>query len=309
MEIDKFNKFVVDTYAWRKNGTKNYRRWKDTLWDMFAWNAENRFELWDSLIPTFAVINSNIDFLSYNLFCNEDKMEVNVYEIPRLIGYWKQSRMCFGLDQSGVLSQWPSFKIYCSDELPGNDEFTLVEQKMLVPVLWFDKKRCLFVEEEEFLKFNSRYVAIRGNIWTMGKDLMEIYRRMLIKCYRLQNLIFRFPKRMIKFKDEWCIEVFSLRSIFRKQRKRLDIENEHVDHNFKCVEGRFFSFVELLDEWVVNNRGISSLAEFYEAGGKEEEVGEFFDATGTRKRMQFGGESAVGDGSSTVHPSSSNSEQ
>jgi hypothetical protein len=134
---------------------------------MFGWNADNRFGLWKNLTLIFAVINSNVSLDVYNLFCCEGKTELNIYEIPKMNGYWKQSHMCFGLDQTGILDRWPSFKIYCSDELPGNQEFVLVEQKMVVPMLMLDRDRCLFVEEEKLLKYNSRYMAIKGNIYVM----------------------------------------------------------------------------------------------------------------------------------------------
>jgi hypothetical protein len=65
----------------------------------------------------------------------------------------------------------------------------------------------------------------------------------------------------------------------------------------------------MLEEWVVGNRGISSLEEFYEAEGREEEVSMFFDDLGNRKRMHFGGVPAVGDGHSTEHPSTKKPEQ
>jgi hypothetical protein len=31
MEIDSFNKFIVNTQTWRSNGFRNFRRWKDSL--------------------------------------------------------------------------------------------------------------------------------------------------------------------------------------------------------------------------------------------------------------------------------------
>jgi hypothetical protein len=141
-------------------------------------------------------------------------------EIPRIAAYWDQPHLCFGLDQTNVLNNWPSFTIYCSDTLPANDEFVFVKSMMVVPMLKLDEKRCFFVEEEKFKKYNSRFIPVRGNVYTMDKELMNMYRRMLIKNYRIQNLIFRFPRKIEKGTDERYVEVYPLRNIFKKQRKR-----------------------------------------------------------------------------------------
>jgi hypothetical protein len=207
MEIDNFNKFIVNTHTWRSNGFRNLRRWRDSLWDYFGWWGKTKFDLWENISPIFAVINSNLSLDDYNIFCNDGNIQVFLYEIPKFIGYWNQAHLCFGLDQVGVLKNWPSFTIYCSDMLPSNDEFVFLKSMMVVPMLRLDERRCFFVEEEQFKKCNSRFVAIRGNVYMMQKDLMDMCRRMLIKNYKIQSLIFRFPRKIERLLDKRHVEV------------------------------------------------------------------------------------------------------
>jgi hypothetical protein len=238
-------------------------------------------------------MNSNLDVEEYSDMSCKGKTEVDVYLIPKLNGYWKQSHLCFGLDQEGDLD-WHKFEIYCSDHVPG--EFILWKSIMLIPVLWLDKDRCLFAEENELRSYNPRRIAIRGNVYVMESRLMEIYRRLLIKCYKFRSMILRFPRKIEREVTERWVEFCPLHSIFKKQTKFITIENCLVDNQFMIAEGKSFNFDELLEEWVVNKRCITSLEEYYDAGGREEEIHLYFDPLGAPKRRSFGGTSAVGHG-------------
>jgi hypothetical protein len=308
MEIDRFNKFVIDTHSWRSNKFKNQYRWSRSLWDVFGWSGPDRFALWEDLSQEYAVINNNLNVEEYSLMCCEGITEANIYEIPKLNGYWKQSHLCFGLDQLGTL-EWHHFKIYCSDDVPGNGEFVLWKSIMVVPMLLLDGKRCLFAEEEEMTRYNSRRSSVQGNVYMMERTLMEIYRRLLIKCYKIRCLIFRFPRKVERTGTERWVEFCPLHSIFRKQQARITIENDLVDDQFMMIEGRYFNFEELLEEWVINKRGITSMDEYYDAGGFEEDVHLYFDPLGAPRRRSFGGIPAVGDGHSDIHLRTKNPEQ
>jgi hypothetical protein len=76
-----------------------------------------------------------------------------------------------------------------------------------------------------------------------------------------------------------------------------------------CAEGRYFNFEELLEEWVVNKRGISSLDEYYAAGGRVEDAHIYFDILGVKKREHCGGELVNGGESSELHLSTKQQEQ
>jgi hypothetical protein len=171
MEIDRFKKFVIDTHSWRSNGFRNLYRWKRSLWDEFGWSGPDRFALWEDLPQEYAVMNRNLDVEEYSIMSCGGNSEVNVYEIPKLNGFWKQSHLCFGMDQKGDL-EWHKFKIYCSDEVPENGEFVLWKTVNLIPVLWLDRNRCLFAEEEELRRYNPRRMAIKGNVYLMEEKLM-----------------------------------------------------------------------------------------------------------------------------------------
>jgi hypothetical protein len=66
---------------------------------------------------------------------------------------------------------------------------------------------------------------------------------------------------------------------------------------------------ELLEEWLVNNRGISSFDEFFEAGGREDKAHIYFDQTGAKMRRYFGGEPANGSGFSELYLNTTQQEQ
>jgi hypothetical protein len=53
MESDNFNKFIVNTHAWRSNGFRNVRKWQESLWDYFGWWGKTKFDLWEKPIPSF----------------------------------------------------------------------------------------------------------------------------------------------------------------------------------------------------------------------------------------------------------------
>jgi hypothetical protein len=82
-----------------------------------------------------------------------------------------------------------------------------------------------------------------------------------------------------------------------------------VEDSFWSEEGRLYNFEDLLEECVINNRGISSLDEHYEAGGRQDEVHIYFDLLGVKRRMYFGGEPVIGGGSSELHLSTKQPEQ
>jgi hypothetical protein len=84
MEIERFNEFIVNTEKWRNNGYKNIQRWKESLCDYFRWRDITRFETWENIFPSFAVLNSYFDFEEKGLMCSNGRKEIVVCQIPDL---------------------------------------------------------------------------------------------------------------------------------------------------------------------------------------------------------------------------------